>query len=124
MGDSLDLGANISIDFRGVSLEKTIEENFDAIDTSFKLPGLAGNGADTILIFGILFADSTPAADALIMSTLAAMAIIFVLVAMYVVRHPTISSVISRYAHRVLPFVLIIVGAYVLANTMTDALPN
>jgi cadmium resistance protein CadD (predicted permease) len=83
-----------------------------------------GNGADTILIFGILFADSTPAADALIMSTLAAMAIIFVLVAMYVVRHPTISSVISRYAHRVLPFILIIVGAYVLANTATDALPN
>jgi cadmium resistance protein CadD (predicted permease) len=83
-----------------------------------------GNGADTILIFGILFADSTPAADALIMSTLAAMAIIFVLVAMYAVRHPTISPVISRYAHRVLPFVLIIVGAYVLANTATDALPN
>jgi len=83
-----------------------------------------GNGADTILIFGILFADSTPAADALIMFTLAAMAITFVLVAMYAVRHPTTSSVISRYAHRVLPFVLIIVGVYVLANTATDTLPN
>ena len=48
MGDSLNLGADVSIDFRDVSLDKTIEENFDAIDTSFELPGLAGMGADTI----------------------------------------------------------------------------
>ncbi|MCA9120686.1 MAG: VCBS repeat-containing protein [Planctomycetaceae bacterium] len=48
MGDSLNLGADVSIDFRNVSLDKTIEENFDAIDTSFELPGLAGTGADTI----------------------------------------------------------------------------
>ena len=83
-----------------------------------------GNGVDTILIIGILFADSTPATDTLIIFTLAAMAITFVLVAMYAVRHPTVGLVISRYAHHVLPFVLIIVGVYVLANTATDALPN
>jgi Ca2+-binding RTX toxin-like protein len=48
MGDSLNLGTSITIDFSEVSLDKTIEENFAAIDTSFELPGLAGNGADTI----------------------------------------------------------------------------
>ena len=105
-----------------VATEISLESNHKVFLTT--LISQLGNGADTILIFGILFADSTPAADALIMSTLAAMAIICVLVAMYAVRHPTISSVISRYAHRVLPFILIIVGAYVLANTATDALPN
>ena len=105
-----------------VATEISLESNHKVFLTT--LISQLGNGADTILVFGILFADSTPAADALIMSTLAAMAIIFVLVAMYAVRHPTISPVISRYAHRVLPFVLIIVGIYVLANTATDALPN
>jgi len=86
--------------------------------------GFLGNGADTILVFGILFADSTPAADALVMITLAAMAVSFVIVAMYAVRHPAKSSVISQYAHRVLPFVLIFVGIYVIADTTTDTMPG
>ena len=109
--------------------EKTTADTETALDSKHKvflttLISQLGNGTDTILIFGILFADSTRTADALIMITLAAMAIIFVLVAMYAVRHPAISSVISRYAGRVLPFILIIVGVYVLANTATDTLPN
>jgi cadmium resistance protein CadD (predicted permease) len=109
--------------------EKTTADTETVLDSNHKvflttLISQLGNGTDTILIFGILFADSTRSADALIMITLAAMAIIFVLVAMYAVRHPAISSVISRYAGRVLPFILIIVGVYVLANTATDTLPN
>lgn len=48
IGDSLNLGAEIEFDFRGLSLSKSLEENFDAIDTTFELPGLAGNGDDTI----------------------------------------------------------------------------
>ncbi len=105
-----------------VATEPSLDSNHRIFLTT--LTSQLGNGTDTILIFGILFADSTPAADTLIILTLAAMAITFVLVAMYAVRHPRIGSGISRYAHHVLPFVLIIVGVYVLANTATDTLPN
>ena len=105
-----------------VATEPSLDSNRRTFLTT--LTSQLGNGTDTILIFGILFADSTPAADTLIIFTLAAMAITFVLVAMYAVRHPTVGSVISRYAHHILPFILIIVGVYVLANTATDALPN
>jgi cadmium resistance protein CadD (predicted permease) len=102
--------------------ETSVDSNHRVFLTT--LVSQLGNGTDTILIFGILFADSTPAADAITMFTLAAMAITFVLVALYAVRHPALSSVISRYAGHVLPFILIIVGFYVLANTATDTLPN
>ena len=83
-----------------------------------------GNGADTIVILGVLFADSTPVADMLIILTLAAMAAAFVIVGIYTVRHPALSKWIGRYAHRVMPFVLIAVGFYVLANTASDLLPD
>jgi cadmium resistance protein CadD (predicted permease) len=83
-----------------------------------------GNGADTIVIFGVLFADSTPAADMLIILTLAAMAVTFVIAGIYTVRHPALSTWIGRYAHRVMPFILIAVGFYVLANTASDLLPD
>ena len=83
-----------------------------------------GNGADTIVIFGVLFTESTRSADTLIILTLAAMVTIFVLVGIYAVRHPALSEWIDRYAYRAMPFVLIIVGAYILANTATDLLPG
>lgn len=83
-----------------------------------------GNGADTIVTFGALFADSMPSADILIVLTLAAMAVIFVLVAIYTIRHPSLNDLIRRHGHRVTPFILIIVGAYILANTATDLLPD
>lgn len=83
-----------------------------------------GNGADTIVVFGILFADSTPVADLLIILSLAAMAIAFVVAGIYTVRHPALNLWVTRYAHRVMPFVLIVVGMYVLANTASDLLPD
>jgi len=50
LGDSLNLGIDVSttIDYSALSLDNTDEENFAAIDTSFELPGLAGDGNDTI----------------------------------------------------------------------------
>ena len=83
-----------------------------------------GNGGDTIVTLSILFADSSPLADIIVIFTLAAMAVIFVIVAIYAVEHRAVSRWIERYAHRVTPFILIIVGAYILANTATDLLPG
>ena len=82
------------------------------------------NGADTIVVFGVLFIDSMPSADILSILTLAAMAVIFVFVGIYAVRHPALCEWIDRYANRVMPFVLIIVGVYIVANTATDLLPD
>ena len=82
------------------------------------------NGADTVVVFGVLFTDSNAPADILIILTLVAMAVIFVLVGIYAVRHPALSKWIERYAYRAMPFVLIIVGIYILANTVTDILPD
>ena len=81
------------------------------------------NGADTIVAISALFADSSPAADVLILVTLVATSIAFVLAAFYAVRHPGFSKWIDRYGALVTPFILSAVGAYILANTVTDLMP-
>ena len=81
------------------------------------------NGADTVVTLGALFADSAPRSNFLIVLTLAAMAVIFVLVATYAVRHPLLNKWIERYGPWVTPFILIFVGTYILTNTATDLLP-
>ncbi len=102
------------------------EKSVDGVQKVFMttLFSQLGNGADTIIVFGVLFIDSAPSADILTILTLAAMAVIFVLVGIYAVRHPALSEWIDRYAYRATPFVLIIVGVYILANTATDLLPG
>ena len=82
------------------------------------------NGTDTVVTFAALFADSTSSADVLIAVSLAAMAAVFVAVALYGVRHPALSGWIERNAHRVTPWILILVGAYIVVNTATDLLPG
>jgi cadmium resistance protein CadD (predicted permease) len=82
------------------------------------------NGTDTVLTFAALFADSTAATDLLIVFTLAGMATIFLLIASYGVRHPALSQWIERNAPRLTPWILIFVGAYIVANTATDMLPD
>ncbi len=48
LGDSVNLGVEIVIDFSGVSVDNTLEENFESINTSFELPGLAATGNDVL----------------------------------------------------------------------------
>lgn len=83
-----------------------------------------GNGADTIVTFGILFADSLESVDYLIGMTLAAMAGLFTFSAIYAVSQPRISARIDRHADRVTPFILLLIGSYVLLNTGTDHMPG
>ena len=52
LGDSYNAGLNLLIDFTGVSLDKSLSENYHAIETAFELPGLAGDGQDTIVANG------------------------------------------------------------------------
>jgi len=102
------------------------EKSVDSVQKVFMttLSSQLSNGADTIVIFGVLFIDSVPSADILTIVTLAAMGVIFVSAGIYAVRHPALCEWIDRYAHRVMPFVLIVVGVYIVANTATDLSPG
>ncbi len=124
----ISIGAVELIQLRRGKAKVTVakEKSVDGVQKVFMttLISQLGNGADTIVVFGVLFTDSMPSADILIILTLAAMAVIFVLVGIHAVRHPALSEWIDRYAHRAMPFVLIIVGVYILANTATDLLPD
>ncbi len=122
------IGAYELIQLRGGKAKVTLaeEKSVDGVQKVFlaTLISQLGNGADTVVVFGVLFTDSNAPADILIILTLVAMAVIFVLVGIYAVRHPALSKWIDRYAYRAMPFVLIIVGIYILANTVTDMLPD
>ena len=83
-----------------------------------------GNGTDSIITMAALFADSNPAADMLIIGTIAATISLFVFIGNYSVRHRAFAEWIDRYGHRVTPFILIIVGVYIFANTATDILAD
>lgn len=82
------------------------------------------NGSDTVVTFAALFADSLPLANMLIILTLAMMAAIFVLVAILAMRHPVLSQWIEKYGSRVTPFILIIVGTFILLDTANDVMPG
>ncbi len=124
----ISIGAVELIQLRRGKAKVTVakEKSVDGVQKVFMatLFSQLGNGADTIIIFGVLFIDSMPSADMLTILTLAAMAVIFVFVGIYAVRHPALCEWIDRYGHRTMPFVLIIVGVYILANTATDLLPD
>jgi cadmium resistance protein CadD (predicted permease) len=124
----ISIGAFELIQLRRGKAKVTVakEKSVDGVQKVFMttLFSQLSNGADTIVVFGVLFIDSMPSADILTILTLAAMAVIFVFVGIYAVRHPALCDWIDRYAYRVMPFVLIIVGVYILANTATDLLPD
>ncbi|MGB5290133.1 MAG: cadmium resistance transporter [Lysobacterales bacterium] len=82
------------------------------------------NGADTIITFSTLYADSTNSADYIVAPTFFAMAGIFSLLAFYSVKHPRLSHILVRYGQYVTPFILIFVGFYIFSNTASDLVPG
>lgn len=81
------------------------------------------NSADSIITFSALFADSADPADYVIAPTFLVMVGVFSAVAYYSVKHPKLSQVLSRYGQYVTPFILILVGFYILGNTASDLVP-
>lgn len=82
------------------------------------------NSADSIITFSALLADSLDATDYLIAPTFLAMSGIFAWLAYYSQSHHIISMVLNRYGHYLTPFILIMVGFYILANTASDLAPG
>jgi len=82
------------------------------------------NGTDTIITFSTLYADSSDPSDYIVLPTFYAMVTIFSGLAYYSVRHPKLSQSLSRYGQYITPFILILVGFYILSNTASDLVPG
>ena len=81
------------------------------------------NSTDSIITFSTLFADSSDLADYVVAPTFLVMVGVFSTVAYYSVRHPTLSQYLGRYGPYVTPFILILVGYYILSDTALDLGP-
>jgi len=82
------------------------------------------NSTDSIITFSALYADSTDLSDYVVAPTFLAMAGIFSGVAYYSVKHPNLGRFLARYGQYVTPFILILVGIYILNDTATDLVPG
>jgi cadmium resistance protein CadD (predicted permease) len=82
------------------------------------------NGADSIITFSVFIADSTVASDYLIVLTFLTMICVFAWLAYYALKHHKLSEVLDRYGRYVTPFILILVGVYILSNTASDLMPG
>lgn len=82
------------------------------------------NGTDTIITFSALYADSSNPTDFIVAPTFFTMVTIFSGLAFYSVRHPKLSQALSRYGQYITPFILILVGYYILSNTASDLVPG
>jgi cadmium resistance protein CadD (predicted permease) len=78
------------------------------------------NGSDTLVTFSVLLADSSPAADLLILATFAGLVVLFCLLAMHAVGHPRLGAILHRAGRYLTPLILIFVGVYILSDTVTD----
>jgi cadmium resistance protein CadD (predicted permease) len=101
----------------------TLDNGFHGIFLTVLMTQLS-NGADSIITFSVLMAESSDAADYLIMPVFLGMVFIFGWLAYYAINHRNISDFVSRYGDFITPFILILVGAYILANTATDLMPG
>ena len=82
------------------------------------------NSSDTIITFSVSMAESTDFFDFQFIPVYLVMVAGFAWLARYLVNHPRLSHVLKRYGHYVTPFILILVGVYILSNTATDLLPG
>jgi cadmium resistance protein CadD (predicted permease) len=100
-----------------------IDSNRNAIFVTTLTTQLS-NGADSIITFSVLLADSTDVFDYLIEPVFLAMSCIFAGTAYYSLKHRRVSQFLGHYGHYVTPFILILVGIYILSNTATDLMPG
>lgn len=82
------------------------------------------NSSDTIITFSVLLAESTDISDLEIIPVFLAMVAGFAWLARYLVNHPRLNHVLKRYGQYVTPFILILVGVYILSNTASDLMPG
>ena len=75
------------------------------------------NGGDNISIYVPLFANSSLAAMGVILSVFLMMVAVWCGIAYYLTRHAAITHYLTHYGHRVVPFVLIGLGIFILLES-------
>ena len=80
------------------------------------------NGGDNLSIYTPMFATRSAFDVAVIGLVFAAMTLVWVAAAFWLTRHPTLGAPIRRHGRRVIPFVLVALGFYILAEAGTLAL--
>ncbi len=82
------------------------------------------NSADSIITFSVFVVDTSKQGDYLIAPTFFAMVGVFAWLAHFSLNHRKFSRFLGRYGHYVTPFILILVGLYILSNTAYDMVPG
>ena len=82
------------------------------------------NSTDSIITFSALLADSSDFSDYVIVPTFLGMVAVFSWLAYYSVKHHKLSGFVARFGQYVTPFILILVGIYILSNTASDLVPG
>lgn len=82
------------------------------------------NSADSIIAFSVLLADSSDRSDYMIAPAFLGMVGIFAGVAYYSLKHRKLSRFLDHYGQYVTPFILILVGLYIISNTASDLVPG
>lgn len=75
------------------------------------------NGGDNIGIYLPLFANSSPAELGIILSVFLVLIGVWCLIAHQLAQHPLLSRTLTRYGHRVVPFILIALGIYIIVDS-------
>jgi cadmium resistance transport/sequestration family protein len=75
------------------------------------------NGGDNVAIYIPLFANSSLAELVVILSGFLVMVAIWCGIAFYLAKHPLLSQPLTRYGHRLLPFVLIGLGIFIVMDS-------
>jgi len=110
--------------FKGAESPGKSRANGDGSVIALTLATQLGNGTDTVLTFSVLVADANDKADILIGAAFACMVAMFAISANVVTRHASLLHQVEHYSRRVMPFVLIAVGLFVLSNTGMDQAPG
>ena len=72
------------------------------------------NGGDNIAIYIPLFATLTWPHKLTMVIIFLVMTLVWCILARYLTRHPLVSKTVDKYGHSITPFVLILLGAYIL----------
>jgi cadmium resistance transport/sequestration family protein len=77
------------------------------------------NGGDNIGVYIPLFATLTITQKSIMITVFLIMVLVWLTIAKYLTRHPTLSNVLSKYGHIITPVVLCFLGFYILKENGT-----
>ncbi len=99
------------------------EVNMDKDRGGNKLLTVAGvtiaNGGDNIGIYVPLFATLTWSDKTTMIMIFLAMTVLWCMIAKYFVKHPYVASAVEKYGHIITPFVLVLLGIFILYENET-----